>query len=197
MRDAPRQDLYFPSEQQPPTQTTLFVRTSGEPLALAKAVQSAVKSAYSAVVFGQPQTLASIASESLRVTKLVMWLLTVFAAAALILAAVGIYGVMSYVVRQRSREIGTRMALGATRYDVLGMVMKQGVVIGVIGAAIGLIGGIAATRSLQSILFGVSSYDPLTLIGSALLLVATILVACYIPARRAASIDPARTLTEQ
>jgi ABC-type antimicrobial peptide transport system permease subunit len=77
------------------------------------------------------------------------------------------------------------------------MVMKQGVVIGVIGAAIGLIGGIAATRSLQSILFGVSSYDPLTLIGSALLLVATILVACYIPARRAASIDPARTLTEQ
>jgi putative ABC transport system permease protein len=110
---------------------------------------------------------------------------------------VGIYGVMSYVVRQRTREIGTRVALGATSHDILWMVMRQGAVIAGLGAAIGIAAGLAAARLLNSILYGISASDPLTLAGAAVLLIATTMAACYLPARRASHVDPARTLSEQ
>jgi putative ABC transport system permease protein len=125
-----------------------------------------------------------------------LWLLGIFATTALILAAVGIYGVMSYVVRQRTREIGTRIALGATRRDILWLVMREGALIAAGGTIAGLLIGLTATRSLASILYGVSASDPATLSVAAGVLVATIMAACYLPARRAASVDPARTLAE-
>ena len=141
--------------------------------------------------------MTEIASESVQVTHLALWLLGVFAATALVLAAVGIYGVMSYVVRQRSREIGTRVALGATRRDIVWLVMRQGAGIAAFGALIGLAAGLMAARSLASMLFGVSAADPVTLGLAPLVLVVTTMAACYLPARRAAAIDPARTLADQ
>ena len=143
------------------------------------------------------QTLSHVASESERVTRVVLWLLGVFAVTSLALAAVGIYGVMSYAVRQRTREIGTRIALGATRRNILWLVLQQGAVIAAVGTVVGLATGLATTRFLSSILYGVSGADPLTLGGAVLVLVVTIMLACWIPARRAASVDPAKTLAEQ
>jgi putative ABC transport system permease protein len=196
LRDDPRADLYFPFERNPSGSITVFVRTASDPARALPTLQAAVKSVDTRVVLGQSVTLAEVASESVRTTKLVLWLLGIFATTALALAAVGIYGVMSYVVRQRTREIGTRIALGATRLDILWLVMRQGVVIAGLGTAIGLLGGLLATRSLGSILYGVSSSDPLTLTASAGVLVLAIMAACYLPARRAARVDPARTLAE-
>src|SRR4029079_15293186 len=126
-----------------------------------------------------------------------LWLLGGFAVIALGLAAVGIYGVMSYVVRQRTREIGTRIALGARRPDILWLVLRQGAVNAGVGTVSGLVVGLGAARALQSMLYGVRANDPLVLAGAAAVLVATALVACYVPALRAARVDPARTLAEQ
>jgi ABC-type antimicrobial peptide transport system permease subunit len=124
------------------------------------------------------------------VRELVLWLLSIFAGVALLLAAVGIYGVMSYAVRQRTREIGTRVAVGATRSDIVLLVLRHGAWVAGIGITSGLAIGMVATRSLRSILYGVTTSDPATLAISAALLTLTVLLACYVPARRAASLDP-------
>ena len=117
-------------------------------------------------------------------------LLGVFAALALLLAAVGIYGVMSYVVSLRTNEIGVRMALGAQPRDVLGLVLGRGTKLAVAGVAIGLAGALALSRFLSSLLFGVRSTDPPTFLAVALLLIAVALAACYFPARRAMRVEP-------
>ena len=197
LRDEPRTDMYLPFELSPSLQTTLFVRTAGDPNTSLPALQSAIRSIDPKTLFLESASLGEIAAESVRTTKLVLWLLGVFAATALTLAAIGIYGVMSYVVRQRRREIGTRIALGATQGNIVWLVMKQGAVIAALGAAAGLSVGFIAVRSLGSILYGVSPADPITMVGATGVLVATILAACYAPARRAAAVDPARTLAEQ
>ncbi len=196
LRDDPWADMYFPFERNPGNQITLFVRTAGDPDRALPALQAAIKAIDPRTVVESSRSLADVAAESVRTTKLVLWLLGMFAATALILAAVGIYGVMSYVVRQRTREIGTRIALGATRRDIVWMVMREGVWIAAGGTIAGLLIGLAATHSLASILYGVSTSDPATLSIAAAVLVATIMAACYLPARRAASVDPARTLAE-
>jgi putative ABC transport system permease protein len=197
LRDDPRADMYFPFELNPGNQITLFVRTNGDPARALNVLQSTLRGIEPDIAFLETQSLSAIASESVRVTELVLWLLGVFAASALVLAAVGIYGVMSYVVRQRTREIGTRMAVGATRGAILWLVLRQGAVVAVTGIALGLAIGLAAARSLSSILFGVSATDPLTLALATTLLAATTMIACYLPARRASSVDPARTLAQQ
>ncbi len=196
LRDDPWADMYYPFERNPGNQITLFVRTAGDPDRALPALQSALKSVEPRTVIEGSRSLADVASESMRTTKLLLWLLGIFATTALVLAAVGIYGVMSYVVRQRTREIGTRIALGATRRDILWLVMREGALIASGGTIAGLLVGLAATRSLASILYGVSASDPATLSVAAGVLVATIMAACYLPARRAASVDPARTLAE-
>jgi putative ABC transport system permease protein len=127
--------------------------------------------------------------------RLALWLLGLFAAIALALAAVGIYGVMSYAVRQRTREIGTRIALGATRADIFRIVMRQGVTIAAAGLAIGLVAGLLLARSLSTLLHGTSSADPAALAGSLLVLAVVAMAACYVPARRAARVDAARCLS--
>jgi putative ABC transport system permease protein len=195
--DEPRADMYFPFERAYGGGITLFIRSEGDPAEALGAMQAAIRGVEPNAAIANPRTLAEVASESVRITKLVLWLLATFAATALALAAVGVYGVMSYVVGQRTREIGTRMALGAVRSDIVRLVMRQGAVIAGIGTAMGLAIGLVAARSLRSILYGVSSADPLILCGATAVLVGTTMVACYLPARRAAGVDPARTLAEQ
>jgi predicted permease len=197
LRDEPRADMYFPFETNKPGQITLFVRASGSLERSIAAVEAAIKRVEPHASVNETQTLAHVASESERVTRVVLWLLGVFAVTSLALAAVGIYGVMSYAVRQRTREIGTRIALGATRQNILWLVLQQGALIASIGTVVGLATGLATTRFLNSILFGVSGTDPITLTAAVTLLVVTIMLACYVPARRAASVDPAKTLAEQ
>ena len=119
-----------------------------------------------------------------------MILLGVFAALALVLACVGIYGVISYLVGQRTHEIGVRMALGAQRSDVLGLVIGHGARMALIGVAIGMCAALGLTRLMANQLFGVSAHDPLTFAGVAMLLILVAVAACYIPARRALRVDP-------
>ena len=194
LSDDLRADMYFSSGQGSDSGTTWFVRTAGDPAAALAAIQTAIRSAESGAVFVEPRTMAEIASESMQVVHLASWLFGFFAVTALALAAVGIYGVLSYVIRQRTREIGMRVALGATRGNIAWMVMRQGATIAGIGTALGLIAGLAAGRFLDTLLFATSRTDPVTLVAASSTLVATVLAACYIPARRAARIDPARTL---
>jgi ABC-type antimicrobial peptide transport system permease subunit len=117
-------------------------------------------------------------------------LTTLFGATALLLAGIGLYGVISYSVGRRTREIGIRMALGAQTRDALWMVIRQGMTLALVGAGIGLIASLALTRLIKTLLFGVSPTDPMTFIAVSLLLAAVTLAACYIPARRAARVDP-------
>jgi putative ABC transport system permease protein len=139
---------------------------------------------------GNVQTLESMVEQSLAPRRFNLLLLSIFAIIALLLAAVGLYGVMSYAVTQRTREIGIRMALGAQRRDVLRMVLRQGLFLSSIGVLIGLAASLALTGAMKSMLYGVSSTDPATLIGISLLLTAVALLACYLPARRAIKVDP-------
>jgi putative ABC transport system permease protein len=189
--------MYFPFEQSLPLQTTLFIRTAGDPTRQLASLQAAIKSVDKQTVFLDSQSLAEVAAESVRTTKLVLWLLGLFAGTALLLAGVGIYGVMSYVVRQRTREIGTRVALGATRGDILWLIMRQGASIAFAGAVIGVGAGVLAARSLTSLLYSVAPWDPVSIVGATTVLVIAVLAACYMPARRAAAVDPVRTLAEQ
>jgi ABC-type antimicrobial peptide transport system permease subunit len=136
------------------------------------------------------RTMDEIVTRSLSARRFNLWLLGAFAALALALASVGIYGVISYAVSQRTREIGVRIALGAQPRDILRLVIKQGLVLTLSGIAIGLVAAFALTRWLESLLFGVSKTDPLTFASVALLLTLVALLACFIPAQRAAKVDP-------
>ncbi len=194
LTDEPRADMYFPSEQGPPGATEFFVRTSGDPLRALPAVQGALRTIEPGIVMRNARTLEGVAAASVASTRLALWLFGLFAAIALALAAVGIYGVMSYAVRQRSREIGTRIALGATGGDIFWTVMRQGGAITTAGLAIGLAAGLVMARSLASLLYATSSADPAALGGALVVLTIAAMTACYLPARRAARIDAARSL---
>ena len=176
---------------------TLFIQTAGDPLAALPAVRTALRSVEPAVVAQGARSLEDIASASMAIARLAMRLLAGFAIVALLLAAVGIYGVMAYSVRRRTREIGTRVALGADRGAIIRLVMREGGVITGAGVLIGLIAGLIAARSLSAVLYGVPPTDPVSLTIAAIVLAITGMAACYVPARRAARIDPARTLTTE
>jgi putative ABC transport system permease protein len=168
----------------------LLIRTASDPAALAAAVTGLIHKADPNLPVTQVMTMDDVLSGSVAPRRFSAVLIAVFAALALLLAAVGIYGVMSYVVLQRTHEIGIRMALGARPRDVGSLLVNRGAKWAAVGIAIGLIGALALTRLLSSLLFGVEPTDPLTFTGIALLLAAVAMLACYIPARRAMRVDP-------
>jgi putative ABC transport system permease protein len=141
------------------------------------------------VIYGA-QTMNEVIAGSLATRQFSMILLGSFALLALILASVGIYGVLAYLVGQRTHEIGIRMALGANRYDVLRLVVGQGAKMALLGVVLGLAAALGLTRLMAGMLYGVSATDPMTFIAVAILLILVALVACYIPARRAMKVDP-------
>jgi putative ABC transport system permease protein len=141
------------------------------------------------VIYGA-QTMEEIISASLAARRFSMILLGVFAALALILSSVGIYGVISYLVGQRTHEIGVRIALGARRWDVLNLILSQGAKLTVIGIVLGVGASLGLTKLMARMLYGVSASDPLTFIGVGILLSLVVLAACYIPTRRAMRVDP-------
>jgi len=140
------------------------------------------------------RTMDEIRSESVAPERLNLTLLSLFAGIALVLAIVGIYGVMSYSVTQRTHEIGIRMAIGAQPRDVFKLIIGQGMLLAVLGVVLGLIGAFGLTRLMASMLFGVEPTDPATFVSIALLLTGVALVACYVPGRRATKVDPVVSL---
>jgi predicted permease len=170
--------------------TGYVVRTQGSPDASAASIREAIRGFDSKALMFHPQTMDTIVAHSVASQRFAMILLAVFAALALILASIGIYGVISYVAGQRTHEIGIRIALGAQRADVLKMVLGQGARLAIIGVAIGLAAAAGLTRLMSKILYGVSALDPLTFTIVAVVLTLVALAACYIPARRAMNVDP-------
>jgi putative ABC transport system permease protein len=182
--------LYLPHRQFTDSDMSLIIRCSGDPLALAPAVQRQVWEIDSQIATTRIKTMEQLLSESVAGPRFRTALLALFAGLALILAGIGIYGVMSYAVAQRTHEIGIRMALGAQAHDVLRMVVRQGMRLALIGVVIGLGGALALTRLMKTLLFGVNATDPLTYALIAFLLMAVAFLACWIPARRATNVDP-------
>ena len=192
---APAPEIVMPYEQHPQTATALNIvlRASAAGSVLWGPVQRKVR-ARSAEVPVKFTSMDELLSENIAAPRFRTMLLGLFAAIAVCLAMAGVYGVMAYTVGQRAGEIGLRMALGARSSDVLRLVLRQGMVLTGIGLAIGLIAAVAATRLVSSMLFEVKATDPATYIGVAALLGAVSLAASYIPARRAARVDPAAAL---
>jgi putative ABC transport system permease protein len=180
-------DLFLPSLSQ---NVTLLARTQADPISMTAAIKKEVLAVDKDQPINNVRTMEQILSTSISQQRFSMLLLGIFATVALILAAVGIYGVMSYSVAQRKHEIGIRMALGASRSDVLRLVVGQGMALTAAGVGAGLLGAFFLTRLMESLLFAVSATDPLTFIAIALLLAAVALVACAVPARRATKVDP-------
>ncbi|HLW44270.1 MAG TPA: ABC transporter permease, partial [Candidatus Acidoferrales bacterium] len=168
----------------------VVLRTRGDPAAIMAPVRRAVQELDPREIIYDVQTLDEVLSRSFAARRLSMILLAVFAGLALVLSCVGIYGVISYLVGQRTHEIGVRMALGAQHNDVLRLILGQGVRMALMGVGIGLVAALALTRLMSRMLFGVSATDPLTFAGVALLLCGVAVVACYVPARRATRVDP-------
>jgi putative ABC transport system permease protein len=166
------------------------VRTSGDPLALASFIRAAMRQVDPDLPVSRVQTLEQLWGISIAPQRFNVWLFGSFAALALLLAAIGIYGVMAYNVAQRTREIGIRMAMGARRSDVLRLVLTQSILPAATGVFLGLSVALALTRLMASLLFGLTATDPATFAVVALLLILVALAATYLPARRATQVDP-------
>ena len=184
-------ETYFPGTGR---EAVLLVRTTVDPSSLAWAVRQAVLSIDPTQPLGQPRSFEEILSTSYAHRRLSASLLSVFALLALVLAAIGIYGVIAYSVTQRTREIGIRMALGAQRFDVLKMVLSAGLALALIGVAAGFGGAFVLTRWMAALLFGVTPTDAATFVVVPLCLIVVAMLACYLPARRATKVDPLTAL---
>jgi predicted permease len=169
---------------------TVFIRSKQQPLALVEPIRQAIEQMNSEQVMYQVRSYDEVVASSIAAQRFSMVLLGTFAALALLLSSIGIYGVISYLVSQRTREIGIRIALGAPRSEILRMILGHGANMALVGVALGLAGALALTRLMSSLLFGVSATDPPTFLGVACLLTLVALAACYIPARRATRVDP-------
>jgi putative ABC transport system permease protein len=182
--------MYIPASQAPRGTMNIFVRTSGNPLALAGAVRHAIWSVDSEQPISSIATLQQSVEDTVAQPRFFTFLLGIFGGLAVVLAGLGLYGVISYAVGQRVHEISIRMALGASRLDVLGGVLAQAMTLTLAGLAIGLAGSLALTRLLSSQLYDVSARDPMSLAAVGLFLFAVALVSSYLPARRATSVNP-------
>jgi predicted permease len=196
-----RAELYLAWMQMPdsfvsmaPSGISAVVRFEGSAASASSSIRRAIGQMSNEQIIYDMQTMESLISDSLAERRFAMVLLGAFAVLALLLASVGIYGVIAYVVGQRTQEIGIRMALGAERKDVLRMVLWEGLRLALVGVLTGTVAALLLTRFMAKMLYGVSASDPLTFCGLAILLAAVAIAACYIPARRAASIEPMQAL---
>jgi putative ABC transport system permease protein len=197
LNEDPAQVLYLPQLQTPTARRFTLVRTAGEPQALTEGVRAAFQELSPSLPVTTTRTMERVVEESLG-----PWLagtagLTILGLGALLLASLGIYGVIAYSVRRRRREIGVRIALGAGRGAVLRLILRQGAGLTFLGAALGLTGALGLGRVLRAVLFGVGSFDPLTFLGAPLVLFFVALVATYLPARAAARVDAMETLRSE
>jgi putative ABC transport system permease protein len=185
-----REMVYFPHAQSSRIGMTLVIRSASDPLAMVGATRGAVQSVDSDQPIYGIRMMDEMVAGALAPARFTLLLLMIFAGVAAALAVVGIYGVMSHSVTQRTHEIGVRMALGAGTNDVLRLVIRQGIKLALLGVASGLVVALLLTRLMRELLFGVSATDPLTFGFIALLLILVASLACYIPARRATKVDP-------
>jgi putative ABC transport system permease protein len=183
-------EIYVPFSQMPMNGMTIMVRTSADPVALVAAMRNEVLAIDKNQPISDVMTLAQRVDEVVAVSRSLMVLFTAFALLALILGAVGIYGIISYSVTQRTHEIGIRMALGAQRAHVLKLTIKSGIALTLVGIVIGVSSALLLTRFLESMLFGITPTDKLTFIAVSALLFVVALLAALIPARRATKVDP-------
>jgi putative ABC transport system permease protein len=186
----PGPEVYVSLAQSPLGSMNFVVRTNVDPLSIVGAVRSEMKGIDSDLPFYGVQTFNEYFSQAFTQPRFLTWLLGLFAALALALAAVGLYGLVSYSATRRTHEIGVRMALGAQRRDVMRLILVQGARLALLGIAIGLLAAFGLTRLMASLLYGISASDPLTFAAVAIVLLAVALLACYIPARRAMRVDP-------
>jgi len=191
---AVRPGFWLPQAQEPQRNMSLVVRSSTEPALLASQVRLAVRQLDAGLAIGDLRFMNQIADAAVSSQRFALFLVGLFAALALLLATIGMYGVISYSVNQRMHEFGLRMALGARPSSVMRLIVGQGLKLSTIGAAIGLLCAAWLARLLGSLLYGVSGTDPVTFAGVALLALMTTTVACYLPARRATDADPMRAL---
>jgi len=181
---------YFPNYQTEAPFAFLLTKSTGNPAALGDAIRRAVHDLDANQPVSDMKTMDARISESLGPQRFAASLLAVFAVLATALAAIGLYGLVSYGVAQRTNELGIRMALGASPGNILLMVLRESAQIGGLGAAVGIVGGLLMTRTISGILYGVSAYDPVSFVGSAILLIFVATAASYVPARRAVRVDP-------
>jgi putative ABC transport system permease protein len=186
--------VYWPHPELVYTGMTLMLRTRGDAAAVAPAARKVIRSLDPLQPIGQVSTMEELMSTSVARSRFSASLLAVFSIVALVMATVGIYGVMSYSVLQRTHEIGVRMALGAQRFDVLKLVVKKGIVLGVVGVAAGIAASFALTRLISTLLFEVTATDAATFTAVSVGLFLVTLIACYVPARRATRVDPLKAL---
>ena len=200
--EEPRNEMYIAHAQLPghirsaPRGMTLTIKTNGDPVAISGAVREAVRAIDRNLPVSDIRTMESVTSTALAQPRFVTFLLAVFAATALALASIGIYGTISLLVSERTQEMGIRLALGADRPTILKLILGQGLALTAIGLGAGVAGAIVLTRTLAGLVYGVGTLDPLTFIAVPGLLCAIALLACFIPARRAASVDPITTLRQ-
>jgi putative ABC transport system permease protein len=187
-------EMLIPFYQIPWPQAGFAVRTSENPATMLTSVSAAVHQVDSGVALAQPKTLDDVVDESMANQKFTLILFACFAAVALFLAGLGIYGVMSFSVAQRAHEIALRMALGATRKRVVGLIVRDGVVLAAIGLGLGLIGAYFVGRAMQNLLFGVQALDFAAFLSVAAVLLVAAILASFLPATRAASVSPMRVL---
>ena len=187
-------EIYLPYAQHPVDSLTIVVRTRHEPLAMVPTARTALAAIDRDLPIDAVHTMEDLVGRSIAERRFTMLLLAAFAAVALALAAIGVYGVLAYLVTQRTQEIGVRLAMGASPADVVRLFVREGAAVSAIGVVAGLALAIAAARALASLVFGVSTTDPLTFAGVAVALALVALAASYVPARRAARVDPAVAL---
>ena len=185
-----RFETYVPNEQRPGQGGSLIIRAAADPAALTSAVRAAVRSVDPGVPLFDVRPMEDVVAENNSARRLSVQLIAAFAGLALLLASLGIYGVISYLVVRRNHEIGVRIAVGAQRRDILQLVLGQGAKLAGIGFVVGIVASLAAGRALSSLLFQVNPFDPVTLGSVSALLIAVAMCACYLPARRATRVDP-------
>jgi putative ABC transport system permease protein len=181
---------YVPYTFGPTLNTGLTIRVGGDPSQITAAVREQIRQSDAALPVFQTSTMEALRQRSFWQYKLFGWMFSVFGAIALLLASIGVYGVLSYSVSQRTQEIGVRVALGAARRDVMRLVVGQGLKLAAVGVVLGLLGALGATQGIKTLLYNVTPWDPMSFVGVALFLTIVAVVASYVPARRAMGVDP-------